>query len=334
MTKRIIWADSLRGWLMILVIIGHAIQVVLGTACNSNHVWNLIYSFHMPAFIAISGWLAYKSSTQMNTIFLSAIKRRFYQLLIPYFIWSLIYFIFSGTYAFNRFCAIFIYPDSSFWFLWVLFWICVVFISCQWLAEKIKCDEIIPIMITCGVLMGIMVKLEFRMFGFQFIAYYFFFYSLGYCIHKFERIQISNKFVLGALTVVWGLFAWFWNMHELPSWIPAISHAPFLLMQYVYRAFTAFVAILLLLGGAPQLLNSEIMPNKWISQVGVISLGLYVVHLSFIGQIFSLIRTLIPNVDTILTIVLTFILSFISSYVIVKLLTLNKWTVKFLLGKI
>lgn len=59
---RFIWADSLKGWLMLLVILGHAIQSVLGGDCDSNHLWNLIYSFHMPAFMAISGWLAYRSA--------------------------------------------------------------------------------------------------------------------------------------------------------------------------------------------------------------------------------------------------------------------------------
>ena len=56
--ERLIWADSLKGWLMILVILGHVIQCILKEGCNDNHVWNLIYSFHMPACMAVSGWLA------------------------------------------------------------------------------------------------------------------------------------------------------------------------------------------------------------------------------------------------------------------------------------
>ena len=57
---RLIWADSLKGLLMLLVIIGHAIQSTEKGACEYNHAWNHIYSFHMPAFMAISGWLAYR----------------------------------------------------------------------------------------------------------------------------------------------------------------------------------------------------------------------------------------------------------------------------------
>lgn len=52
MKQRLIWADSLKGWLMILVILGHAIQTIMLEDCNNDHVWNIIYSFHMPAFMA------------------------------------------------------------------------------------------------------------------------------------------------------------------------------------------------------------------------------------------------------------------------------------------
>lgn len=53
-TERIIWADSLKGLLIILVVIGHAIQFCMPSECEHNHLWNIIYSFHMPAFMAVS----------------------------------------------------------------------------------------------------------------------------------------------------------------------------------------------------------------------------------------------------------------------------------------
>lgn len=58
--SRLLWADSLKGLLMILVILGHAIQGCKPEECFHNHVWNLIYSFHMPAFMAVSGYFAYR----------------------------------------------------------------------------------------------------------------------------------------------------------------------------------------------------------------------------------------------------------------------------------
>ncbi len=54
--QRLIWADSLKGILIVLVVLGHAIQGVYGEDVESNRIWNIIYSFHMPAFFAISGF--------------------------------------------------------------------------------------------------------------------------------------------------------------------------------------------------------------------------------------------------------------------------------------
>lgn len=62
LNPRLLWADSLKGWLMLLVILGHAIQTVMPEACYQNHRWNLIYSFHMPAFMAVSGYFAYRAN--------------------------------------------------------------------------------------------------------------------------------------------------------------------------------------------------------------------------------------------------------------------------------
>ncbi|WP_420377690.1 hypothetical protein [Segatella copri] len=33
-------------------------QSVMPDGCFHNHLWNMIYSFHMPAFMAVSGYFA------------------------------------------------------------------------------------------------------------------------------------------------------------------------------------------------------------------------------------------------------------------------------------
>lgn len=59
--ERLIWLDTLKGCLILVVIFGHAIQYSLSKgSCESNYLWNLIYSFHMPAFMAASGFVNYR----------------------------------------------------------------------------------------------------------------------------------------------------------------------------------------------------------------------------------------------------------------------------------
>lgn len=65
-SKRLLWADSLKGWLMILVVFGHAMQAVMPDGCFHNHLWNMIYSFHMPAFMTVSGYFAYRVHKKMG----------------------------------------------------------------------------------------------------------------------------------------------------------------------------------------------------------------------------------------------------------------------------
>ena len=61
---RLVWVDSLKGWLMLLVVMGHAIQYCMNAGeCESNYWWNLIYSFHMPAFMALSGFVNFSSTS-------------------------------------------------------------------------------------------------------------------------------------------------------------------------------------------------------------------------------------------------------------------------------
>lgn len=67
--KRLIWVDSLKGWLILLVVMGHAIQYCMKDGeCESNYWWNLIYSFHMPAFMTLSGFVNYRPNTPPGRI--------------------------------------------------------------------------------------------------------------------------------------------------------------------------------------------------------------------------------------------------------------------------
>lgn len=67
---RKVWIDSLKGILILLVVLGHSIQNTLGEECYGNYWWNLIYSFHMPAFMAISGYLQCRFKPSGGGIFI------------------------------------------------------------------------------------------------------------------------------------------------------------------------------------------------------------------------------------------------------------------------
>lgn len=330
--KRIIWIDSIKGVLIILVVLGHAIQSSLRDACFQNHLWNLIYSFHMPAFMAISGWFAFSTTTK-NINVGAVCKRRFDQLMVPYLSWSLLRYVISMDYSIENLSRIVIDPDSYFWFLWVLFWIKVIFILNQKIAERYHMDEILPIGITCILLLGIMVGINLRVFGFQFLAYYYLFYFLGYAMHRFNKLQLANKPAMIFLGLLWAVLAWFWNMHELPAWMPTIPHFPTSLLQYTYRGGTAILAVLVIVGIARKNLNSSNRFNKFIQEIGILSLGIYTCHLTLMDNIVKSLRFIIPFRNEVMLIILGFTICGFISWVIVNLLKKNEITARFFLGK-
>ena len=104
--------DNYKAFLILLVVIGHFIE-----PCYTNNLfltflkW-IIFSFHMPAFIFISGYFSKKSMTPEKLI---------QKLVIPYFVFELLYYFLyvfvihkeTGLY-FNR-------PKFSLWYLMSLF---------------------------------------------------------------------------------------------------------------------------------------------------------------------------------------------------------------------
>ena len=83
--KRIDHLDTCKGILIILVIIGHAIEIV--DFNYTGYFFKLIYSFHMPAFFIISGFFTNISKWKSKG-FKAFLVSRIQKYLIPYFIFE------------------------------------------------------------------------------------------------------------------------------------------------------------------------------------------------------------------------------------------------------
>lgn len=81
-SKRINYLDCIRGFALLLVILGH---IYIYT--NPIKVW--IYSFHMPLFFIISGFLWSNKNIDIKI----TIIKRFKALIIPYILFGLVFFI-------------------------------------------------------------------------------------------------------------------------------------------------------------------------------------------------------------------------------------------------
>lgn len=77
--KRYVGIDRLRGWLIILVLIGH---IILGSV-HDNLIRYSIYAFHMPLFIGLTGYLINAEALKRNSL-LQTMSRYWWRVLFPF----------------------------------------------------------------------------------------------------------------------------------------------------------------------------------------------------------------------------------------------------------
>ena len=83
-SKRLGYVDIAKAIAIFLLATGHTI----GYAEHSKMVYKLIYSFVVPLFFLVSGFTASRRSG-----FRVFVKRRFCRIMIPYFIWAVLFLI-------------------------------------------------------------------------------------------------------------------------------------------------------------------------------------------------------------------------------------------------
>ena len=110
--------DALRGVAIILVVLGHALQTYLKDM-DSNLLFRYIYSFHMPLFMFISGYVTFGKNID--------IRKKFLTLAVPFFAWYQVQYllhsvIFQEHLKYVPYMVqLLVSPDFGLWFLWVLF---------------------------------------------------------------------------------------------------------------------------------------------------------------------------------------------------------------------
>ena len=100
--------DSLKGFLILLVVLGHLIG---NLQVSWGGVWNLIYTFHMPLFVLISGYFSGRDSINVKNILKPLFAFQFISILILTILGSK----FSISY--------FLIPHWTLWYLLsLIFW--------------------------------------------------------------------------------------------------------------------------------------------------------------------------------------------------------------------
>ena len=215
----------LRGVMIIFVILGHALSIYVGNYAGHEMVESsvggglraVIYSFHMPIFMAISGFLYYfevKRAVDKKTmdgygIFVLKKARR---LLIPFvivlYLWRKPLFFLADTKVYEGLTAaqivrsyLSVGTTGALWFLYVLFAIFVVqrlFANIIWKSDR-------TVLVWLFVFASLNVASVYFSGPIQHVMLYNYYFFLGTFIHKYQEKFIANQKKWLILTGIIGL---------------------------------------------------------------------------------------------------------------------------------
>lgn len=285
--QRLDWIDALKSILIIMVIWGHLIQYYSGkTEFWETSIWKIIYSFHMPLFIFISGYFFKNKSNLLHTL---EIKTT--QLLLPGLTCAIILYIKNTSFNHIQLIDIkHIFESASLnlWYLKTLFIcllggyiffrfkiLCIILFTIFWLFirlgfyDYIEINLIYTLLTTIGGGNGLFFLLPF--------------FILGYCFHHYD-IKIEKNIYLISSFFMWYILMQFFDGLDTiyfasPKWFSNNILFYEEIIKTIYRDSVALFAVLFLFILFKKYYNLAHIPpiiNKFIEEIGKNTLGIYI----------------------------------------------------------
>lgn len=340
--KRSPYLDIIKAILILLVIIGHSIQYGSGSTYLekqlffNNYLFKFIYSFHMPLFIMLSGYLSYNSlnKNSLKETFISKFK----SLIIPLFFWSIIPFIinlefYSIIESLKLFIAVF---STNLWFLWSLFYINIL----VKLINKYFKDNIFIYILSFLITFILPNTFVIKYFNIQFSLYSFlyFYFLIGYFYKKYNLEDKLNKLfnikilIINTIIFILLLIPFSTNDYIYISGINIIGNYKQLFID-LYRYLLGLlgsIELLLLI----KLLLPKIKDNlkDKLLYLGKNTLGIYIISSIIHPYLLPIITKGLADINY-LFIFIESIIILIISIIIIELIKKNKFLSKYLLGE-
>ena len=264
--------DLLKGVLIILVIAGHTLQGEI----SENILRYIIYTFHMPLFIGIGGYLL--NYVKIESLSVRALLHKyFYRLILPWAIAVIIYLILFKydlliKHQFSLLFYAFLTPFYHLWFVEAfLSWIFVA-----WLARKMNIIVGRLLIISLLVSVSALIIQQYpniysyhpylngtlKVVMYTFRPYYFVFFVFGIYLKTHpQKLNTNLNIVLILVSFTGNVILFF--------------HPTFIATVFLYLLFNLSALALLI-----KLSSKNLLPrNRKLEWMGVNSLGIYLWHL-------------------------------------------------------
>lgn len=273
--------DNIKGILILLVVFGHSLELLRLKSMFANFLYNFIYTFHMPVFIFISGYLAKNVEKGRN----SAFRQLFIPFILFNSIWNLIQILFTQN------VTIPITSPTIFSFLnpgWALWFILALFIYRLLLPDLKKLKHIFWVTLTIGILSRLFS--EFNIFlSLSRILVFSPYFIGGYLLSSKQLDDLRDSNIIYSLliflltTIFTYIFVFHTNFPTEFLWADrAFVHFE---VKIIPSIFTGM--ILYLIGFSFLLIMLKIAPytNNRLTKIGRNSLPVYILHTYIIGGV-------------------------------------------------
>jgi fucose 4-O-acetylase-like acetyltransferase len=216
MSNRVEYIDALRGFTMILVVLGHVEMFSFYEFSHISLIGAMVSSFHMPLFFFISGFLAYRGKKVFDKNFvLNGIFKKTRLLLIPTLFFGMIYTFFHYGGSLHDF--IFSSEKLGYWFTISLLEMFLIYYVCHYFTKGNTMKFLLWMSILAFVMF--LLKLPFKMndtlnvIGNALCLHntfnYFQFFVFGLWVTRYEKLYIfikKNNCLAIILSLFVGLF--------------------------------------------------------------------------------------------------------------------------------
>lgn len=209
--QRIDYIDSIKGFAILLVVMGHTFHDFK----NINLAFiDLIYAFHMPLFFIISGYLGYKKDYTLEKKYLY-IKNKAVTLIIPFIFFGTIY---SYIYNYEWFLLFTSSEKLGYWFTFSLFLIFTLYYGIEsiyfYLKKYHSSDLVYIILLLIPYIILELVRISncfstnvFNLLGGSSLRVYYIFFIIGIIVRKYNFCNnlFSNKIIYFFSIILFGV---------------------------------------------------------------------------------------------------------------------------------
>jgi fucose 4-O-acetylase-like acetyltransferase len=199
-SKRIVELDFFKGIAIILVVVGHFVLTNWADSCDKHPVYTWIYSFHMPLFFFISGYLMSLSNRGLSS---KTVKKKTLALMLPFLVWSFVLApLFAGNQVYFSLDE-FLNPNTKYWFVYLLWFYSIIYYICNSIYKKsVVGGTIMLVIIACSLGVALYYfPCELFSRGLQFLPIYIY-GAVAKKVNLQDKSLLDNSLILSVLFVL------------------------------------------------------------------------------------------------------------------------------------